>query len=156
MEGRIDTAGRVSILSRSPGGFLNCPICLTAGTRIATPRGPILVTDLRAGDVVWTLDGSGRRVSAPILETGSMQAPQGHEVLRITLSDGRAVTASPGHPTADGRALGALRVGDLLDGAAIVLIDRLPYTGRTYDLLPAGATGVYWADGVLLASTLRH
>jgi hypothetical protein len=31
----------------------------------------------------------------------------------------------------------------------------VPYDGtRTYDLLPAGATGTYWANGVLLSSTL--
>jgi len=27
---------------------------------------------------------------------------------------------------------------------------------RTWDLLPAGATGVYWADGVPLESTLAR
>jgi hypothetical protein len=31
----------------------------------------------------------------------------------------------------------------------------VPYAGgRTWDLLPAGATGSYWANGILLASTL--
>jgi hypothetical protein len=27
-------------------------------------------------------------------------------------------------------------------------------TGATYDLLPSGETGLYWANGVLLKSTL--
>jgi hypothetical protein len=27
---------------------------------------------------------------------------------------------------------------------------------QTYDLLPAGDTGLYWANGVLLGSSLRH
>lgn len=156
VDGQVDPGGRVSVSGRTPGGFLNCPICLSAGTFIDTPRGPVAVTDLGVGDVVWTLDASGHRVGAPVVATGSVEAPTGHAVLRVTLSDGRTVTASPGHPTSDGRALGGLAVGDRLDGSAVVAIERLPYRGRTYDLLPAGPTGAYWADGVLLGSTLRR
>jgi hypothetical protein len=44
----------------------------------------------------------------------------------------------------------------MLDGALIISITSEPYhADRTYDLLPAGSTGTYWADGVLLGSTLR-
>jgi len=33
--------------------------------------------------------------------------------------------------------------------------DRVAYPGgATFDLLPSGSTGNYWANGVLLASTL--
>ncbi len=156
VEGRIDSGGRVTVVSRTPGGFLNCPICLSSGTRIDTPGGPMRVTDFRVGDVVWTLGADGRRIAAPLLETGSLQAPPGHDVLRISLADGRSVTASPGHPTADGHAIGSLAVGGSLDGSPIIAIQRLPYSGRTYDLLPAGPTGAYWADEVLLGSTLHH
>jgi hypothetical protein len=71
------------------------------------------------------------------------------------LSDGRELHASPGHPTADGRALGDLQAGDLLDGAYVVLMERLPYDGiATFDLLPSGDTGLYWANGILMGSTL--
>ncbi len=156
VDGRIDSGGRVTVVSRTPGGFLNCPICLSSGTRIDTPEGPRLVTDLRVSDVVWTLGADGRRTAAPILETGSLEAPPGHEVLRMSLADGRSVTASPGHPTAGGQAIGTLSVGGSLDGSTIVSMERLPYSGRTYDLLPAGPTGAYWADAILLGSTLRH
>ena len=156
VELRIDDRGRLNILSRQPGGRPNCPICLADTATIATPSGPVRVTDLRAGDLVWSQDAAGRRVALPILQVGSIEAPAGHEVLRVTLTDGRALTASPGHPTSDGRTIGSLAVGELLDGSAVMSIARLPYRGRTYDLLPAGATGLYWADGVLLASTLRR
>jgi hypothetical protein len=156
VDGRVDSSGKVTVVTRAPGGPLNCPICLASSTRIDTPSGSVLVTDLRVGDVVWTMSAAGARVAEPILETGSMVAPPGHEVLRITLTDGRAVTASPGHPAADGRPVGSLAVGDALDGSEVVAIERLPYVGRTYDLLPAGTTGTYWADGVVLGSTLRH
>ncbi len=156
VELRISATGKIDVLSRQPAGPPNCPICLVDKTRIDTPSGPIRVIDLRVGDLVWTLDGGGARVAAPLVATGSMDAPAGHEVLQVTLADGRSVAASPGHPTSDGRTLGALVVGDQLDGSAVASIARLPYRGRTYDVLPAGPTGAYWADGVLLASTLER
>src|SRR6202022_4211756 len=69
---------------------------------------------------------------------------------------GRSVTASPNHPTAGGTPLESLHAGDSLDGAVITTIASEPYhADRTYDLLPAGSTGTYWADGVLLRSTVR-
>lgn len=155
VEGRIDRSGRVTVLRKEASGPPMCPICLSAGTLIGTPLGPRPVTDLRAGDLVWTLDRSGHRVAVPLLRVGSIDAPAGHEVVRLALADGRAVTASPGHPAADGRPIGALRIGETVDGAAVAAIERLPYRGRTYDILPAGATGIYFADGVPLATTLR-
>jgi len=64
--------------------------------------------------------------------------------------------ASPGHPTTDGRVIGDLAPGDLLDGAHITSADFEAYSlPSTYDVLPAGSTGFYWADGVLIASTLK-
>jgi hypothetical protein len=155
VEGRIDTAAKVDIVSKQPAGPPNCPICLSDATSIDTPTGAVRVTDLRVGDLVWTQDASRARVAAALLAVASVEAPAGHEVLRIVLEDGRGMTASPGHPAADGRLLGALAVGEELDGSRITSIERLPYRGRTYDVLPAGPTGVYWANGVLLGSTLK-
>ena len=154
VEIRIDDRGRITIASRQIGQRLNCPICLVDSTAIETPAGSVRVTDLRVGDLVWTPAPGGGRMAAPLIAVGSMDAPAGHEVLRITLADGRSVTASPGHPTADGRWVGALAAGDALDGSRVSSVERLPYRGRTYDVLPAGPTGAYWADGVLLGSTL--
>jgi len=55
----------------------------------------------------------------------------------------------------DGHPIGKLRVGDILDGSRVLSVDLLAYPGyATYDLLPAGDTGFYWADGILIASTL--
>lgn len=156
VELRIDTSDRITVLSRAQAGPPNCPICLADTTTIDTARGPMRMTDLRVGDFVWTIDATGRRTLVPILELGSVEAPLAHEILRIMLADGRSVTASPGHPTADGHTLASLRPGDRLDGSPIVAIERLPYRGHTYDLLPAGATAAYWADGILLGSTLRR
>ena len=63
---------------------------------------------------------------------------------------------SPGHPPADGRLVGELVAGDGYDGARVLSAERVAYAGgATFDILPAGATGTYWANGVLLGSTLR-
>jgi hypothetical protein len=154
VSGTVSTSGSVTITTRGPGQRLNCPICLAAGDRIATPEGDVRVQDLRPGMAVWTTDRSGRRITAVVLEVGSMQAPIGHEVVRIGLADGRAFVASPGHPTAEGRTVGDLRPGDLLDGSRVISATLVGYAGVTYDLLPSGPTGTYFVNGVLLGSTL--
>src|SRR2546425_3568629 len=129
-------------------------ICLPASARIATPTGSVPVSQLRPGMTVWTLDASGRRVAAPILVVSHVPAPVGHHVLRLVLADGRTVEASAGHPTLTGRLVGTFRAGDLLDGSPVMAVDSIPYAGDTWDLLPAGSTGAYWANDVLLGSTL--
>jgi hypothetical protein len=103
--------------------------------------------------LVWTID-DGHRVAAPISVVGHTPAPFGHQVIRVGLADGRAVVASPGHPIGDGRVVGGLIPGDLLDGSRVLTMELVPYTGATWDLLPRSSTGQYWANGVLLGSTL--
>jgi Hint domain-containing protein len=152
--GTIDGNGAIET-QKQEQGFPSCPICLAAGTLIDTPRGAVHVENLRVGDSVWTMNGSGERVSGTILRTSRVPVPASHHVVHVLLSDGRELWASPGHPTADGRALGDLKVNDLLDGARLVKIERLHYAGTaTYDLLPSGGTGFYWANGILVGSTL--
>jgi hypothetical protein len=152
--GTIDGNGSIDVSQRDPAN-LSCPICLAAGTLIDTPRGAVRVEDLREGDPVWTQDEAGRSVIASILRTGHARVPVTHQMIHILLTDGRELWASPGHPTADGRRMDDLRAGDALDGARIVQLDRVPYgQGFTYDILPAGATGFYWANGILMGSTL--
>ena len=95
-------------------------------------------------------------MASPLVAIGSTPVPATHQVVRLALEDGRFVYVSPGHPTADGRRVGDLVAGDLIDGARIASVERAAYGGgATYDILPAGATGTYWANGVLLGSTLR-
>jgi hypothetical protein len=155
VDGRVTTTGRVTVLTRTPSGPPNCPICLALGTRIATPSGEVAVEDLRVGDIVWTLAG-GARVAAPLVAVGRTPVPSTHEVVRLEFADGRVVFVSPGHPTDDGRRVGDLRAGDTLDGATIASAELVRYAdGFTFDVLPAGASGAYWANGVLLGSTLR-
>lgn len=153
--GRAFADGKVVVLTRVAAGPPNCPICLAFGTRIATPAGERAVQDLRVGDIVWTFGERGDRVAALLMAVGSMPVPVTHEVVRVALEDGRLVWVSPGHPTADGRLIGDLTAGDTLDGKRVVSTQRVRYLGgATYDILPAGTTGAYWANGILLGSTL--
>jgi len=152
--GTVDGDGSIEVQKQEPG-FPTCPICLAAGTLIDTPRGAVVVENLRVGDPVWTMNGSGERISAIILRTSRVPVPVSHQVLHVILSDGRELWASPGHPTAGAKTLGHLKVNALLDGARVIKVERLPYAGTaTYDLLPSGDTGFYWANGILLGSTL--
>jgi hypothetical protein len=154
VEGVIDARGAITVSKRVPHQ-LQCPICLAGTTRIDTPRGPTLVRDLRAGMPVWTVDATGNRRQAPILLTAKAPAAVHHEMVDLVLDDGRELIASPGHPTIDGRVIGVLAVGDRLDGRRVDSTTRVPYTEAfTYDILPAGDTGAYWANGVPLGSTL--
>lgn len=152
--GLIEAGGSIEILQQD-SGVITCPICLAAGTLIDTPRGPVPVEELRVGELVWTQDEAGRRVSAPILKTGNMEVPASHQMMQLLLEDGRGLWASSGHPTAHGLRLGDLQIGDRLDGAQVIHIEYVPYRARyTYDILPAGSTGFYWANEIMIGSTL--
>jgi hypothetical protein len=154
--GTVRTDGVVSVTATTPGARPNCPICLAASTLIATPLGPRVVTSLAPGMLVWTQSADGARVAVPVLEVGSTPVPPGHMMVHLRLADGRELWASPGHRIADGRQLGMLAQGDVVDGARVSSWELVPYGGeRTYDLLPAGETGDYWAGGILLESTLE-
>ncbi len=155
IKGRIDPTGAITIQQQEPT-IATCPICLAKHTLIDTPAGPVEAQNLRAGMTVWTVNAQGARVAAVLLTTVQIAVPADHQMIHLALDDGRELTASPGHPTADGRTLGNLQPGDLLDGAHIVRLNRIPYTEpATYDLLPAGDTGFYWANGILVGSTLK-
>ncbi len=154
--GTIDGSGSIKLHGQQ-SSILSCPICLAAGTRIDTPRGAVAVENLRVGDPVWTTNEAGGRVAATILRTARVPVPANHPVIHVTLSDGRQLWASPSHPTADGRLLTDLQINDLLDGARVISVERLSYGGTaTYDILPSGDTGFYWANGILMGSTLSN
>ncbi|MDQ6879601.1 MAG: Hint domain-containing protein [Candidatus Dormibacteraeota bacterium] len=157
VKGTVRVDGVVTVTSTTPSAPPPCPICLAATTLIATPNGEVRVIDIKAGMLVWTASPDGKRVPAPVLEVGSIPVPAGHLMVHLQLADGRELLASPRHLTPDGRPLGALAVGDRLDGSTVTKWELVAYSGdRTYDVLPAGETGTYWADGILLASTLAR
>ena len=155
VKGTIKTSGEIQEMSRV-SSFNTCPICLVKGTLIDTPQGQIPVEQLIKGMIIWTMDDTGHRITKEIVATASTIVPSSFHVIRIELSDGRSVTASPGHPTAEGRAIADYQVGDSLDGAEVVTTTEITYENSiTYDILPDGTTGFYWANCILLGSTLK-
>ncbi|TAJ99214.1 MAG: hypothetical protein EPO36_13055 [Chloroflexota bacterium] len=154
--GTISATGQVSVEQQAAAGEPMCPICLARGTRIDAPDGSRAVEGLRVGDLVWTLDEAGRRVRGTVIAVGSATAPVGHRVVRLVLADRRTVTASPGHPLADGRRLADVRAGDAVDGSVVTSADLVAYDGAwTYDIDVSGPTGIYLVDGIPMGSTLR-
>ena len=154
IEGTITISGEIKVLKREDS-FNTYPICLAKGTYIETSLGLVLVELVHKGMLVWTVDNLGDRVLAPVIKTTNTPVPSSFRVVKVELSDTRTITASQNHPTADNKALGNYVVGDTLDGAQVTSIEYLPYTeNATYDILPDGSTGLYWANGILLKSTL--
>lgn len=132
-----------------------CPICLAGSTLIETPRGLILVKDIKVGMPVWTTNIAGKRVLGIVKKTSKTPVLSTHKMVHLILKDGRELFASFGHPTYDGRVIGYLKINDLYDKSFIASVEQVPYNeGATYDILSSGETGFYWANGILVGSTL--
>lgn len=162
-DGQLNTSGPfTATLGQKPQIEGGCPKCLAGNTLIDTPNGPVPVKDLHEGMLVWTESSdagpsgtSGARQIATVLKTSRTKVPASHEMVHLVLADGRKLLASPGHPMADGRPLGTLSTGDLINSMRVVSAERVPYEeDYTYDILPSGGTGNYWANGILIGSTL--
>lgn len=133
-----------------------CPICLSEDTVIDTPNGIINVKDLKEGMSIFTQDSSGNKMIGTVLKTGKTTVSSTHKMAHIILDDNRELYVSPNHPTADERLVGELLVGDVLDNSKIKIIELVTYDGtHTYDILPSGPTGFYFANGILIGSTLK-
>lgn len=155
-EGLITKDGKIEITKKQE--YLEgCPICLSGETLISTPKGQIKIKNLQKGMDVWTVDRFGNRQPTIILETARTIVPENHQMVHLVLKDGRELYSSSPHPTADGRKIGDLRKGDKLDGSEILVSELVDYLeGFTYDILPSGDAGAYWANGILLGSTLKQ
>lgn len=134
--------------------------CLAANTEIETPHGSVQVDQIEPGMVVWSTDRRGRRIRVKVLRVHHARVPADHMMVRLRLADGRHVLVSLGHPLPSGQPVDTLVAGERFEGTRVASATRVLY-GKpyTYDLLPAGPTHTYFADGVLLASTLagtRH
>lgn len=165
--------GTVSFGTGTPGipyPPANSPPCFTPGTRIATPIGPRLVEDLRAGDMVLTRDNGvqiirwiGRvRLSATRLDLQPNLRP-----IRIT-----AGALGPAHPTADlivspqHRILVTSRIAERMFGCNEVLVaakhlvglsgievlrpnDGLTYLHMLFDQHELVLSNGFWTESLL-------
>jgi hypothetical protein len=106
--------------------------------------------------MVWSLDAKGNKIAVPIISVSSAIVLPTQQIVHLVLRDGRELLASSRHPTADNRSIGELMTGSAYDGSVVDTSELIAYSGRkTYDLLPGGPTGFYWANGVLVGSTLH-
>ncbi|MDO8435243.1 MAG: Hint domain-containing protein [bacterium] len=134
-----------------------CPICLAINTNIATPEGPVLVQNVRVGSKVWSVDKNGNKVAATVVRTTQSKTMPTHRVVHLVLTDSRELWVSPNHPLTNGSHVGGLQPGDIYDGAKVKIAELVPYrSSATYDILPDSDTGYYFADGILLGSTIHQ
>ena len=133
-----------------------CPICLSGDTLIDTPNGNVNIKELRNGMLVWTSDSLGHRRPAIILKIGKAQVPPTHKMVHIILNNRKELFVSQGHPTADGRIFGDIKSGDFIDDSYVKSAKVVQYNQEyTYDILPSGDTGFYWANKILVGSTFK-
>ena len=152
----IRVSGNTATFLKKENHDRPCPICLSEDTVIDTPNGSINVKDLKEGMSVFTQDTSGNRIVGTVLQTGNTQIFTYHTIVHIILDDSRELYVSPEHLTADDRLTHQLSAGDLLDGSEIQSVEFETYAGTsTYDILPSGQTGFYWANGILMKSSLK-
>ncbi len=129
-------------------------VCASGDTAIATADGEKPIASIRPGDMVYSADHGALRL-VPVLEV-ARTAVFHHRVVALRLSNGSELRMSAGHPLGDGRRIGSLKAGDVLEGAVVVERDELPYDEPyTYDIRPESDSHAYVAAGVLVGTTLR-
>lgn len=135
------------------GCISGCP-CTAPTTPVATPSGARPISDLRVGDLVYSMD-RGALAVVPIKLVHRTSVSPAHEVVELRLAHGVVLHVTPNHPTADGRTFGDLTAGDRLDGVPVVSARVVSYGGSfTHDILPDSDSGTYVAGGVLIGSAL--
>ena len=136
-----------------PMGCVTC-MCASPDTLVDTPDGERAIERITPGDLVFSLE-AGERVIVPVLRVNRTPVPATHAMVQVTLASGRVIAMSPGHPTADGRTFADLAPGERLGTLVIDAVQLVPYTHSfTVDILPASTTGVYFASGAPVGSTL--
>jgi hypothetical protein len=141
-------------ICRGAGGLCFLCECASPDTPIATPKGDVPISELRAGDLVYSIDGAAIR-AVPIAAI-HRNPVEHHRVVEVRLESGAVLAISASHPIADGRTFADLRAGTALGDSQIASVRLVPYAHPfTYDILPDSDTGVYFVAGAALGSTLR-
>lgn len=132
---------------------LNCPVpvCCSPHTMILTPQGQKDIENIKRGDYIISTNGE----PAIVVKTSKVKV-YNHKVVEVKLNDGTLLEISPGHPIGpDSIKFGALKKGYKLDGRIVESVKLIPYKySYTHDILPYSLTGNYYANGVLIGSSL--
>jgi hypothetical protein len=129
-------------------------VCADPDTMVATPEGERRIAEIAVGDPVYSVEGQSI-VVVPVRQVRRTPV-SGHRVVRVTLETGRSLALSARHPTAEGGTIGELGAGSSLDGVTVVAVELVSYEHEfTHDILPDSESGVYFASGVAIGSTLR-
>lgn len=136
------------------GGHNFCR-CLPAATLISTSLGAHAVSELKVNDLVWSYNSNNEKILVPIKKMNIQAIPKGYQMIELLLSDGRKLTVSPLHPDRYGCPLDELQAGDFFNESKVIsksiVVYNKPYT---YDLLPDSETRLYFANDILVGSTL--
>ncbi|OGM14020.1 hypothetical protein A3D84_02825 [Candidatus Woesebacteria bacterium RIFCSPHIGHO2_02_FULL_42_20] len=150
----LDLFESVELIQRYRGG--PGPICLDSQAKISTPQGEVLIKDVVIGTPVWTTNDTGEPVAGTVQQVSHSLVPADFRIAHILLADGKELSASSGHPLGDGRLVGQIKDSDYIAGVKVIKVESKLYNQHyTYDILPSGGTGEYWANGILLKSTLK-
>lgn len=133
-----------------------CPICLSADSEIKTPNGEVNVKDIKDGMTVWSTDSNGTIIKSKVIKINKVFVGDAQKIVDLQLVDGRELFVSPSHPTYDGRTMADLKIGERYDNSTVKSMELVQYKYQfTYDILPDSQTGNYFANGILVGSTLK-
>jgi len=155
----VSTSGNTTTftMARSPKIMSPCPVCLSGDSEISTPSGKVNVKNIRDDMVVWSTDSNGTIIKSHVIKIDKTFVGYMHRVIDLKLVDGRELFVSSNHPTYNGKIIGNLKVGETYDGSKVKSIKLVPYKYQfTYDILPDSQTGDYFANGILVGSTLKQ
>ncbi len=132
-----------------------CGSCLSPLTKISTLDSSVAVEKIKVGDSILSTDNNGNKLNTRVIKTSKIRVASTHKVIDLRLSDGRKLQVSPDHPGIGNRNICQLQKGERYDRSTILDINLIRYKYKyTYDILPEGPTGYYWANNILIGSTL--
>ena len=116
----------------------------------------MLVSLLVKGDSVYSVNTRGEKIIVPLIAVNKTAVEPNHRMLNIELADGRKLQVTPDHPAAaDYFSLTQYETGTVLDKSTVTQKYFTELNNAfTYDILPGGDTGYYWANDILIGSTL--
>lgn len=127
------------------GGWLASLFCCHPETLIDTPTGARHIATLNVGDEVYSLDLLGARIVAKVNATNRREINASH-AFAVMMLPSNTLLISPDHPLPDGCAFSSHPDvdEDRIYGSAL----------HTFDISVDSSTGIYFACGIPLGSTI--